>query len=98
VQSATQATTLTHQAQALHHDLKKVMRRFGRQCRGQGKVFVGLVRQTETPLLEHGIPIASLAQAAKQCLQHATQLRAPMPERLATHLNTALEAHRAIRQ
>jgi hypothetical protein len=74
------------------------MRRFGRQCRGQGKVFVGLVRQTETQLLEHGIPIASLAQAAKQCLQSATQLREPARERLATHLNTALETHRAIRQ
>src|SRR5882724_4912718 len=92
------ATTLTRQAQALHHDLTKVMRRFGRQCRGQGKVFVGLVRQTETQLLEHGIPLASLAQAAKQCLQRATQLCEPTRARLATHLNTALEAHRAIRQ
>jgi hypothetical protein len=97
-QSATQATTLKHQAQALHHDLKQVMRRFGRQCRGQGKVFVGLVRQTETQLLEPGMPIASLAQAAKPCVQSPTQRCEPTRERLATHLNAALEAHRTIRQ
>ena len=35
------------------------MRGFGRQCRGQGKVFVKLVRQTETRLLEVGSSIAT---------------------------------------
>jgi hypothetical protein len=38
---------LTHHAHALHQTLHKVMRGCGRQCRGQGKVFVTLVRQTE---------------------------------------------------
>ena len=33
------------------------MRSFGRQCRGQGRVFVKLVRQTERQLLELGQPI-----------------------------------------
>ncbi len=45
------------------------MRRFGRQCRGQGKIFVKLVRQTETQLLELGSSIAALAQEAHQALQ-----------------------------
>ena len=56
-------TTLTIQAGQLHQDLKQVMRRFGRQCRGQGNVLVKLVRQSETQLLELGQPIGKLAQS-----------------------------------
>jgi len=37
--------------------LQKILRRFGRQCRGQGKVFVTLVRETERHLLALGTPI-----------------------------------------
>jgi hypothetical protein len=74
------------------------MRRFGRPGRGQGNVLVGLVRQTATPLWAHGMPMASRAQAAKPCLQRATPRCEPTRARLATHLHTALEAHRAIRQ
>jgi hypothetical protein len=57
----TQATTLKSQAQTLHHHLKQILRRFGRQCHGQGKVFVTLVRQTETQLLAWGRPWVALA-------------------------------------
>ena len=69
---ATHATSLKTHAHTLHHDLQQIMRRFGRQCRGQGKVFVTLVRQTEKQLLERGSFIAALAQAAQHRLQRAT--------------------------
>jgi hypothetical protein len=73
------------------------MCRFGRQCRGQGRVFVTLVRQTEKQLLELGSPIAALAQAAQQGLQRASHLAEHQRERLGNHLQAALEAHHAIR-
>jgi hypothetical protein len=73
------------------------MRGFGRQCRGQGKVFVTLVRQTEKQLLERGSPIAALVQAAQQYLQQAAHLSEPQRERLDMHLKAAQEAHHAIR-
>jgi hypothetical protein len=46
----TRAPTLKSQAQALQHDLHQVLRRFGRQCRGQGNIVVQLVRHTDTQL------------------------------------------------
>ena len=72
------------------------MRRFGRQCRGMGKVFVTLVRQTETHLLGLGQPVLTLARAAEACLHGATQLAEEQRVRLDTQLRTALEAHRRI--
>jgi hypothetical protein len=69
------------------------MRRFGRQCRGMGKVFVTLVRQTETHLLELGEPVLPLAQAAQAYLHRATHLSAEQQARLDTRLTAALEAH-----
>ena len=48
------------------------MRRFGRQCRGQGHVFVKLVRQTELLLLECGQPINTLGQQGQRLLALAT--------------------------
>jgi hypothetical protein len=80
----------------LQHDLAKRMRRFGRQCRGLGKVFVTLVRQTETQLLELGQPVLALARAAEACLCGATQLAEGQRARLDTQLRTALEAHHRI--
>jgi hypothetical protein len=80
----------------LQHDLAKRMRRFGRQCRGLGKVFVTLVRQTETPLLELGQPVLALARAAEACLCGATQLAEVQRARLGTQLRAALEAHHRI--
>jgi hypothetical protein len=41
---------VNHQAQELSQALNKAMRGFGRQCRGQGKIFVTLVRETERQL------------------------------------------------
>ena len=60
--------------QTLQHDLTKIMRGFGRQCRGQGKVFVSLVRQTETHLLTTGDPVVTLAQTAQAQVQSAAEL------------------------
>jgi hypothetical protein len=82
----------------LQHDLAKRMRGFGRQCRGMGKVFVTLVRQTETHLLELGQPVLVLAQAAEACLHSATQLAEEQRARLDTQLRATLEAHRRIEQ
>jgi len=72
------------------------MRRFGRQCRGMGKVFVTLVRQTETPLLAMGQQVLPLARAAHACLYGVPQVSKDQQARLDTQLMTALEAHHRI--
>jgi hypothetical protein len=72
------------------------MRRFGRQCRGMSKVFVTLVRQTETQLLEVGLQVLPLARAAQACLHGAPQLSAEHRAQLDTQLTTALEAHHRV--
>jgi hypothetical protein len=72
------------------------MRRFGRQCRGQGKVFVSLVRQTETQLLASGQQVVPLARAAQECVQSATQLAEGQRQRLDTQLTVALTIHQQI--
>lgn len=59
-------------AQPLQHDLQKLMRRFGRQCRRRGKVCVTLVHQTETHLPALRAQVPSLARAAQQRLHGAT--------------------------
>ena len=74
------------------------MRRFGRSCRGQGRVFVTLVRQTEHQLLEVGKDIATLAQQAHACLEKTTTLSETQRERLREALTTALHHHEHIRQ
>jgi hypothetical protein len=72
------------------------MRRFGRQCRGMGKVFVTLVRQTETHLLGIGQQVLPLARAAQECLHGAPQLSEDQRARLDTQLTAALAAHHRI--
>ncbi len=72
------------------------MRRFGRQCRGMGKVFVTLVRRTETQLLEMGQPVLTLARAAQEYLHGAPPLSEDQQRRLDTQLTVALEAHHRI--
>ena len=72
------------------------MRRFGRQCRGQGKVFVSLVRQTETQLLKIGSPVVSLARTVQAQVQSAAQLPEEQRGRLVTQLTVALDAHHQI--
>jgi len=74
------------------------MHRFGRQCRGQGKVFVQLVRHTEQQLLALGTPIVALTQQVQQLLEQATHLSASKRERFASELSAALEAHQYIRK
>jgi len=72
------------------------MRGFGRQCRGQGKVFVSLVRQTETQLLTTGEPVVALAQTAQAQVQSATQLTEDQRARWDTTLTLALVTHQQI--
>ena len=72
------------------------MRRFGRQCRGMGKVFVTLVRQTETQLRAMGQQVLPLARAAQECLYGVPQLSEDQQARLDTQLMAALEAHHRI--
>jgi hypothetical protein len=72
------------------------MRGFGRQCRGQGKVFVRLVRQTETQLLTTGAPVVTLAQTAQAQVQRATELTEEQRARWDTTLTLALVTHQQI--
>jgi hypothetical protein len=72
------------------------MRRFGRQCRGQGKVLLRLVRDAEARLLEIGQPAIALAQAAQAGLESAIHLDASRRQRLATALSEALSTHEHI--
>jgi hypothetical protein len=95
-QCTTQGTALKTQAQQLHHDLAKIMRCFGRQCRGQGKVFVSLVRQTETYLLTTGEAVVALARTAQAQVQTALQLTEEQRTRWDTTLTAALATHHHI--
>ena len=72
------------------------MRRFGRQCRGMGKVFVTLVRHTETHLLERGRQVLPLARAVQEHLHRMPQLSEAQRAHLDTQLAAALEAHQRI--
>ena len=74
------------------------MRSFGRQCRGQGRVFVKLVRQTERQLLELGQPIPVLGRQAQQLLEETETLPAVQRERLTRQLRSALAAQAQIRK
>jgi hypothetical protein len=89
-------TTRQGQVQQLQHDLRKVMRRFGRQCRGMGHVCVRLVRQTEPPWLEMGQPVLTLARATQDSLHGAMSLSGEQRTRLDTQLTTALAAQQRI--
>jgi hypothetical protein len=72
------------------------MRRFDRQCRGQGKVFVSLVRQTETHLLATGDPVVALARTAQAHVQSAAELTEDQRARWDTTLTLALATHQQI--
>ena len=74
------------------------MRSFGRSCRGQGKVFVKLVRQTEQQLLDLGENISTFAQQAQASLEHTTTLSETQRARLSEHLTTAMRHHEHIRK
>jgi hypothetical protein len=87
---------LKTQAQEQLQALAKLMRRFGRQCRGQGKIFVSLVRQTETQLLATGEPVVALARTAQAHVQTAPQLTEDQRTRWDTTLTVALATHQQI--
>lgn len=72
------------------------MRSFGRQCRGQRKVFVTLVRQTEKQLLELGGALTMWTQEAKALLEQAPHLSVVQRGRLQRDLEAASDAHRHI--
>jgi hypothetical protein len=74
------------------------MRSFGRRCRGQGRVFVTLVRQTEHQLLALGEPIKALGLKAQECLEHTRTLCEAQRQRLTLALTTAMSHHDHIRQ
>jgi hypothetical protein len=87
---------LRQQAQELNQTLQKVMRSFGRQCRGQGKVFVTLVRDTERHLLALGEPIEAWSQQARECLHQDGVRSHAQRERLLRDLEATRTAHRHI--
>lgn len=91
-------TAVQTQAQDLKQSLSKVMRSFGRSCRGQGKVFVKLVRQTEQQLLDQGDTISTLAQQAQASLEQTTTLNETQRARLSEHLSMAVRHHEQIRK
>ncbi len=74
------------------------MRCFGRQCRGQGQVFVKLVRHTEHKLLQLGEPITALGQQAQHLLSQATTLSEAQRQRLTEAFTEALSNHAHIRK
>ena len=84
------------QAQEQLQALAKLMRRFGRQCRGQGKVFVHLVRQTATQLLTTGASVLTWAQTAQAQVQAAPELTEDQRARWDTTLTLALLPHQQI--
>jgi hypothetical protein len=86
------------QAQDLKQSLSKVMRSFGRSCRGQGKVFVQRVRQTEPQLLDQGENISMLAQQTQASLEQTITLSETQREQFSEHLSTAMRHHEQIRK
>ena len=72
------------------------MRTFGRKCRGNGKVYLNLVRETENRLLKQGSQVVPLALCAQMHLQRDIHIEAAQQERLMYKLDEALEAHRHI--
>ena len=74
------------------------MRGFGRRCRGQGRVFVTLVRQTEQQLLALDEPITTFGLKAKEHLAQTRTLHEAQRARLTCALTTAMDHHDSIRK
>lgn len=74
------------------------MRTFGRRCRGQQRVFVTWVRQTERQLLEVGQLVGPLALYAGLCLYEDRRLDERQRQRLQAQLSQATQAYEAIEQ
>ena len=73
------------------------MRGCGRQCRGQGRVFVTLVRHTERQLLARGQPIPALGQPAQQRLDQANDLQDSQRQRVTREWHAAMDVQEPIR-
>lgn len=86
-------TQVQRQAHSLQQEITKVMRGFGRQCRGHGHVFVQVVRHTEQQLLELGQPLTALGQHAQQLLTQAPALNDATRQRLTAALHAAMHRH-----
>jgi len=89
---------LKSDARGVHHQLQKVMRTFGRRCRGQQRVFVTWVRQTERQLLEVGHWVGPLALQAGLYLYEDTHLEEPQRQRLQQQLSQVTQAYERIEQ
>lgn len=87
---------MSTQAVERYQSLQKVMRSFGRQCRGQGKVFVKLVRQTERHLLDLDESIEMWTQEAKDLLRQDPKLSEAQRQHLLRDLEAASDAHRQV--
>jgi hypothetical protein len=87
---------LSQRAQELSQALKNAMRCFGRQCRGQGKVFITWGRETERHLLALGEPLGAWTAQARQCLHPDRTRSQAQRQRLLRDLEAARAAHRHI--
>ena len=87
---------LKRQAHQLHGQLQRVMRTFGRTCRGQQKVFVHLVRQTEKQLLTVGQCVGPLALKAMLSLYEDTTVAEAKKARLHRQLQQATGHYESI--
>jgi hypothetical protein len=74
------------------------MRRFGRQCRGQSRIFLKLVRETEKHLLEVGQSVQALAGQASDLLATTPALSTKHQQHLAIRLQEASANHERIVQ
>jgi len=90
--------SLQQDAQKVQQQLKKVMRTFGRQCRGQQRLLVQWVRQTERQLLEVGQSVGRLAMGAALYLQEDSSLENHQPQRFLTQLRQATQHYEQIEQ
>lgn len=80
----------------MQRQLAGVMRTFGRSCRGQQKVFVRLVRQTEKQLLTVGHGVGPLALKALLDLYEDTTLAEVSKTQLHRHLQQAASHYECI--
>ena len=90
--------SLQRDAQQVHQSLKKIMRTFGRQCRGQHRLLVRWVRQTERQLLDVGQSVGPLAMCAALELQEDAALESRQQQRLQAHLRQATQHYEQIEQ
>jgi hypothetical protein len=83
---------------AISKDLQKVMRGFGRTCRGKQKVYLSLVRETERQVLKIGRTVSALGFSVILHLQDDVLLDEVLQERLSQKLSQALQTHKLIEQ